>query len=74
MSRHAFAATKHFHRRRCGAHVHMYQRAMHNFLLLRVTGLPNEPNPISGQAEETSLTTLDRDSGQSPSNAGRPSL
>ena len=37
---------------------------MHNLLLLRVVGLPNEPNPISGQAEEKPLTTLDQDPGQ----------
>ena len=39
----------------------MYQRAMHNLLLQRVLELPNEPNPISGQAEAKPLTTLDHD-------------
>jgi hypothetical protein len=29
----------------------MYQRALHNILLLRITGMPNEPNPISEQSE-----------------------
>ncbi len=29
----------------------MYQRALHNILLLRIAGMPNEPNPISGQSE-----------------------
>ncbi len=28
----------------------MYQRALHNILLLRVAGIPNEPNPISEQS------------------------
>jgi hypothetical protein len=29
----------------------MYQRALHNLLLLRIAAVPNEPNPISGQLE-----------------------
>jgi hypothetical protein len=29
----------------------MYQRALHNILLLRVAGIPNEPSPISGQSD-----------------------
>jgi len=28
----------------------MYQRALHNLLLLRTAGIPNEPSPISGQS------------------------
>ena len=28
----------------------MYQRALHNILLLRVAGIPNEPSPISEQS------------------------
>ena len=34
----------------------MYQRALHNILVMRNAGLPNEPNPISGQLEPDSGT------------------
>jgi len=30
----------------------MYQRALHNILLLRTAGIPNEPSPISEQLDE----------------------
>ena len=30
----------------------MYQRALHNILLLRIAAVPNEPNPISGHLPE----------------------
>ena len=40
-------ATALLHRYEARLHL-MYQRAMHNLLLLRVIELPNEPNPISG--------------------------
>ena len=55
-------ATALLHRYEARLHL-MYQRAMHNLLLLRVIELPNEPNPISGQVAEKPLTTLDHDPG-----------
>jgi len=38
----------------------MYQRALHNILVLRAAGIPNEPSPISGQsggADDRSLSS-----------------
>ncbi|HLK49230.1 MAG TPA: hypothetical protein VKT49_13905 [Bryobacteraceae bacterium] len=36
----------------------MYQRALHNILLLRVAGMPNEPNPISEHCADSPLPLL----------------
>ena len=51
-------ATALLHRYEARLHL-MYQRAMHNLLLLRVIELPNEPSPVSGHSAEKPLTTLD---------------
>jgi hypothetical protein len=37
----------------------MYQRALHNILLWRIAGMPNEPNPISGQSHPSGPQAID---------------
>ena len=45
----------------------MYQRALHNLLLMRALDMPNEPNPISGHpVEESALPALPAPSGEEP--------
>ena len=45
----------------------MYQRALHNLLLVRALDLPNEPNPISGHTVvESDLPALPAPSGEEP--------
>jgi len=43
----------------------MYQRALHNILVLRSAGIPNEPSPISGQLELDCASSIDT-TGESP--------
>ena len=47
----------------------MYQRALHNIILLRTLGIPNEPSPISGQLE-----TLSESQVEQPLKAAMPAI
>jgi hypothetical protein len=49
----------------------MYQRALHNLLLLRIAAVPNEPNPISGHLQAPrGQTTLSQGAVSAPRGQG----